>query len=125
MIDYYLDYCPRPYYLKEVLFTCLFGGFLTVSCHSERSEESDNVCFIFSADVYRFFTSFRMTETVGILTHLHHANQLYTTRFSDCSFSILLDVSWWTLSESYIHLHLQHMVGLVERIVIAEVVATL
>ena len=73
MIDYYLDYCPRPYYLKEVLFTCLFGGFLTVSCHSERNEESDNVCFIFSADVYRFFTSFRMTETVGILTlPLHH-----------------------------------------------------
>ena len=50
----------------NALFYCYF---LTVSCHSERSEESDNVCFIFSADAYRFFTSFRMTETVGILTH--------------------------------------------------------
>ena len=28
----------------NALFYCYF---LTVSCHSERSEESDNVCFIF------------------------------------------------------------------------------
>ena len=36
--------------MKFMQFNLVFN-----TVHSERSEESDNVCFIFFADVYRFF----------------------------------------------------------------------
>ena len=56
----------------NALFYCYFQ---TVSCHSERSEESDNVCFIFLL----MFTDFSLCST----TRLHFVQNDRDRRYFD------------------------------------------
>lgn len=39
---------------------------LKLRCHSERSEEPEEACII--GDIFGFFTAFRMTQQLGIVT---------------------------------------------------------